>query len=145
MINKKIFIKFNKFYNLPVNNKPTLLPVQRLKNFKQIFFDEVLEAEDIIALQEEAFSKKEKIEALTELADWFGDIIWYVQSEAIKYGLDMDKILNIIKESNFSKLGKNNKPIYDKRGKVLKGSGYIKPQDKIRKYIESKSIYTSLV
>ncbi len=35
-------------------------------------------------------------------------------------------------QSNFSKLGADGKPIYDERGKVMKGPGYWQPEPKIR-------------
>ena len=50
-------------------------------------------------------------------------------------GFDYWAILNIIMESNFSKLGPDGKPIYDERGKVLKGPGYWKPEPAIRQYL----------
>jgi len=39
-------------------------------------------------------------------------------------------------ESNMSKLGPDGKPIYDERGKVMKGPGYYKPEPAIKSYIE---------
>jgi hypothetical protein len=39
--------------------------------------------------------------------------------------------------SNMSKLGKDGKPIYDERGKVMKGTNYWRPNAQIRRYIEA--------
>lgn len=61
-------------------------------------------------------------------ADWLGDIIVYCASEMMRYGLDIDKVLNAIMESNFSKLGADGKPIYDSRNKVMKGPSYVPPE-----------------
>lgn len=50
-------------------------------------------------------------------------------------GLDYWVVLDIIMQSNFSKLGEDGKPIYDERGKVMKGPNYWKPEPKIREYL----------
>jgi hypothetical protein len=39
-------------------------------------------------------------------------------------------------DSNTSKLGADGKPIYDERGKVMKGPGYWKPEPAIKELIE---------
>lgn len=51
---------------------------------------------------------------------------------------DFWAILDIIMASNFSKLGADGKPIYDDRGKVLKGPGYWKPEPKISAYLSQR-------
>jgi predicted HAD superfamily Cof-like phosphohydrolase len=43
--------------------------------------------------------------------------------------------LGIIMASNMSKLGPDGKPIYDERGKVLKGPNYWKPEPMIKRMI----------
>ena len=47
----------------------------------------------------------------------------------IEHGLQdkIEAVFNEIQESNMSKLGENNEPIYRKDGKVLKGPNYFKP------------------
>jgi predicted HAD superfamily Cof-like phosphohydrolase len=66
------------------------------------------------------------------LADLLGDIQVYCASEMAKFGLPLDQVLAIIMQSNFSKLGADGLPIYDERGKVMKGPGYWKPEPKIQ-------------
>ena len=51
---------------------------------------------------------------------------------ARRWGLPLNKILDVIMESNFSKLGADGMPIYDERGKVMKGPDYWKPEPQIR-------------
>ncbi|MNL77051.1 hypothetical protein D3C87_2031310 [compost metagenome] len=55
----------------------------------------------------------------------------YCRSEALKYGLPLEEVLDIIMDSNESKLGIDGKPIYDENGKFLKGPNYWKPEPKI--------------
>ena len=73
----------------------------------------------------------QKTALLTEMSDWLGDIVVYCASEARRWGLPLNNILSIIMESNFSKLGADGEPIYDERGKVMKGPHYWKPEPKI--------------
>ena len=129
--------KFNGIYKLPVNPVPTLdvgVPViERLKAFKAILAEELDEIDHII---DAAKNDESPMAVLTMLADLLGDIQVYCASEMAKFGLPLDKVLAIIMQSNFSKLGADGKPIYDERGKVLKGPNYWKPEPKIRALLE---------
>lgn len=130
--------KFNQIYKLQCNDKPVLLGVERIENFKNIIAEEVEEGDDLAAkyraMQEASggdLTKQQQLELLTELSDWLGDIVVYCASEAKRWGLPLDQILNVIMQSNFSKLDANGLPIYDERGKVMKGPNYWKPEPKI--------------
>ena len=90
--------------------------------------------------------QKEKLDLLDELifkdkdiSDVLGDLVVYIRSEATKYGIELEKTLDIIMQSNFSKLGEDGKPIYDERGKVMKGPNYWKPEPKIQKLLKDNS------
>lgn len=124
--------KFNGIYKLPVSAVPTLdvgvNAADRMVAFKDILMEEVQEIDEIIAAQKEG---KSELEVLTMLADLLGDIQVYCASEMAKFGLPLDQVLAIIMQSNFSKLGADGLPIYDERGKVMKGPGYWKPEPKI--------------
>ena len=125
--------QFNGIYKLPVNATPTLdvgVPAaERMAAFKDILMEEVHEMDDIIAAQN---AGKDPIEVLTMLADLLGDIQVYCASEMAKFGLPLDQVLSIIMQSNFSKLGADGLPIYDERGKVMKGPNYWKPEPKLQ-------------
>lgn len=130
--------KFNAIYKLQSNDQPTLLGPERVRNFHAILAEEVDEGLELAEKYERAkngadsLSKDQALDVLTELSDWLGDIVVYCASEAQRWGLPLDKILGVIMESNFSKLGPAGEPIYDDRGKVLKGPGYWKPEPRIR-------------
>lgn len=133
--------KFNTIYEQPINSKPTLLGVAQLEKFKSIISEEVSEVDEIIKLYKEKennMTEENKLEILTHLSDWFGDIVVYVSNEALKHGIPLDETLKIIMQSNFSKLDENGKVIKDERGKVLKGPNYWKPEEKIKKMLISK-------
>lgn len=133
---------FNKMYGLPTHQVPVVSRIEfpdkkdlldRLTKFKLIMLEELDEVHD---LQVSIDSGATEIDILTELADWLGDLQVYCASEMAKFGLDNDIVLGVIMESNMSKLGPDGKPIYDTRGKVMKGPGYWKPEPTIKKYIE---------
>lgn len=130
--------RFNDIYRLPNNGEPTLLGPERVRNFRDILAEEVEEGVDLAVKYEALLAKKteltrdEQLDVLTEMSDWLGDIIVYCASEARRWGLPLDRVLNVIMESNFSKLGADGLPIYDERGKVMKGPTYWKPEPKIR-------------
>ena len=123
---------FNGIYKLPVNAEPTLevgVPAaERMAAFKDILMEEVHEIDEIIEAQK---SGADPVQVLTMLADLLGDIQVYCASEMAKFGLPLDQVLSIIMQSNFSKLGAEGLPIYDERGKVMKGPNYWKPEPKI--------------
>jgi len=123
--------RFNEIYKLPRPVKPTNPANDRLDFFKQILLEEVEEVEAIKA-------KTDPLERLTDLGDWLADIIVYCSTEARRHGLPIEKILDVIMQSNFSKLGADGKTIYDERGKVLKGPNYWKPEPSIQKLIEKE-------
>ncbi|WDZ95767.1 pyrophosphatase [Herbaspirillum sp. WKF16] len=126
----------NSMYGLPSNSSPTVPEnVQdRLKKFKATLLDEVNEIDDIVKLADDGASKDDIVVAI---ADLLGDVIVYCRSEALKYGIPLEQVLDVIMDSNESKLGADGKPIYDENGKFLKGPNYWKPEPKIRELLES--------
>jgi hypothetical protein len=133
---------FNKMYGLPAPQVPVISRVEfpdrmdlldRLAKFKLILLEEL---DEVHELQVSINRGASDVEILTELADWLGDLQVYCASEMTKFGLDNEIVLGIIMESNMSKLGEDCKPIYDGRGKVMKGPGYWKPEPIIQKFIE---------
>ena len=133
---------FNEMYKLPAPTYPCVpraeFPtpmdlIDRLAKFKLILLEEL---DEVHELQVSINRGASDVEILTELADWLGDLQVYCASEMTKFGLDNEIVLGIIMESNMSKLGEDGKPIYDGRGKVMKGPGYWKPEPIIQKFIE---------
>jgi len=123
---------FNSIYKLEVNEKPKMISKERLINFKSILMEEVHEIDEII----EDYDKSSELEKLVALSDLLGDLIVYIRSEACKHGLPIDEVLKTIMDSNFSKLDSDGKPIYDERGKVMKGPEYFKPEPKIEEILK---------
>ena len=127
----------NAMYRLPANERPTLPDntAERLVKFKATLMDEVHEIDDIAALVAKG---ADPMEVLTAIADLLGDVIVYCRSEALKYGLPLEDVLDVIMDSNESKLGVDGNPIYDANGKFLKGPNYWKPEPRIKALLQSK-------
>ena len=120
----------NAMYKLPACDIPTLPEnvADRLVKFKATLLDEVHEIDEIVQLANSGASANDVAVAI---ADVLGDIMVYCRSEALKYGLPLEDVLDIIMDSNESKLGADGKPIYDANGKFLKGPNYWKPEPRI--------------
>ena len=71
----------------------------------------------------EAINKKD----LTEVADALTDILYVTYGAGHAFGINLDKCFQEVQNSNMSKLGSDGKPIYNEKGKVMKGPKYFKP------------------
>lgn len=117
---------FNEMYRLPRPSGLKLRDKQSLVDFADILKEEHQEVYEVISKY-----NRNSLDTATDLADWLGDIVVYCFTFARSNGIPLDRVLKIIMESNFSKLGSDGAPIYDERGKVLKGPEYWKPEPKI--------------
>ena len=75
-----------------------------------------------------------KTKNLKEIADALTDILYVTYGAGHAYGIDLDKCFGEVQKSNMSKLGEDGKPIYNKKGKVMKGSKYFEPN--LKQFIE---------
>ena len=71
----------------------------------------------------EAMDKKD----IKEVADALNDILYVTYGAGHAFGIDLDKCFEEVQNSNMSKLGSDGKPIYNDKGKVMKGPNYFKP------------------
>ncbi|MDA9684675.1 nucleoside triphosphate pyrophosphohydrolase family protein [Candidatus Pelagibacter bacterium] len=71
----------------------------------------------------EAIKKKD----IKEVADALTDILYVTYGAGHAFGIDLDKCFQEVQKSNMSKLGEDGKPIYNDKGKVMKGPNYFKP------------------
>lgn len=65
---------------------------------------------------------------LVGVADWFGDMVVYIRSEAMKYGIPLESVLACIMGSNFTKLAEDGSVIKNEHGKVIKGPNFVPPE-----------------
>ena len=64
---------------------------------------------------------------LLEVADALTDILYVTYGAGHAFGIDLDKCFEEVQNSNMSKLGEDDRPIYNDSGKVMKGPKYFKP------------------
>jgi len=112
---------------------------EKVRLFMTTFGQEVknkasLSSEDInnlrINLIEEElneFKEAVKKKDLKEAADALTDILYVTYGAGHAFGINLDKCFEEVQKSNMSKLGDDGKPIYDEKGKVMKGPKYFKP------------------
>ena len=64
---------------------------------------------------------------IKEVADALTDILYVTYGAGHAFGINLDKCFQEVQNSNMSKLGNDGKPIYNDKGKVMKGPNYFKP------------------
>tara|TARA_B100000886_G_C20017662_1_gene324539 strand:+ start:40 stop:411 length:372 start_codon:yes stop_codon:yes gene_type:complete len=80
-------------------------------------------------IKEELDELKEAIDSkdIKEVADALTDILYVTYGAGHAFGINLDKCFEEVQNSNMSKLDLNGKPIYNEKGKVMKGPNYFKP------------------
>ena len=112
---------------------------ESVKNFMKTFGQEVKEkaefpSDKITSLRydlicEELSELKEAIDNkdIKEVADALTDILYVTYGAGHAFGINLDKCFEEVQSSNMSKLGEDGKPIYNDKGKVMKGPNYFRP------------------
>ena len=75
-----------------------------------------------------------KTKNLKEVADALTDILYVTYGAGYAYGIDLDKCFKEVQRANMSKLGKDGKPIYNEKGKVMKAPNYLEPN--LKQFVE---------
>ena len=80
-------------------------------------------------IEEELQELKEAIDKkdIKEVADALTDILYVTYGAGHAFGINLDKCFQEVQNSNMSKLDQNGKPIYNEKGKVMKGPNYFEP------------------
>ena len=117
-----------------------------VKTFMQTFGQEVkIKAEfpketivklryDLIKEELNELQNAIKTKNLKEIADALTDILYVTYGAGHAYGIDLDKCFSEVQRSNMSKLGEDGKPVYNEKGKVMKGPKYFEPN--LKQFIE---------
>ena len=71
---------------------------------------------------------------LKEIADALTDILYVTYGAGYAYGINLDKCFKEVQRANMSKLGKDGEPIYNEKGKVMKGPNYSEPN--LKQFVE---------
>ena len=113
---------FMKTFGQEVKTEPSL-STEKINKLRIDLIKEELEE------LKEAMNNKD----LLEVADALTDILYVTYGAGHAFGIDLDKCFEEVQNSNMSKLGKDGKPIYNEKGKVMKGPNYFKPN--LSKYV----------
>ncbi len=108
--------KFMQTFGQEVKSRPSF-PEEKIASLRVDLIKEELSELD------EAIKNKD----ITEVADALTDILYVTYGAGHAFGIDLDKCFQEVQNSNMSKLGKDGKPIYNDKGKVMKGPNYFKP------------------
>ena len=112
---------------------------EKVKKFMETFGQEIREKasfpDDKITslryelIKEELDELREAIDSkdMKEVADALTDILYVTYGAGHAFGINLDKCFEEVQNSNMSKLGLDGKPIFNDKGKVMKGPNYFKP------------------
>ena len=112
---------------------------ERVRKFMQTFGQEIKEKaefpnekitslrHDLIKEELEEFKDAIDNKDIKEVADALTDILYVTYGAGHAFGINLDKCFEEVQNSNMSKLGSDGKPIYNDKGKVMKGPNYFTP------------------
>jgi len=89
---------------------------------------------DLIKEELNELAQAMKSKDLKEIADALTDILYVTYGAGFAYGIDLDKCFKEVQRANMSKLGKDGKPIFNEKGKVMKGPNYSEPN--LKQFVE---------
>ena len=107
---------FMKTFGQEIKAKPSL-STEKINKLRVSLINEELEE----------FKEAIKNNDLKEVADALTDILYVTYGAGHAFGINLDKCFDEVQQSNMSKLGADAKPIYNDKGKVMKGPNYFKP------------------
>ena len=82
---------------------------------------------DLIKEELEELKEAMNNKDIKEVADALTDILYVTYGAGHAFGINLDKCFKEVQSSNMSKLDSDGKPIYNEKGKVMKGPHYFKP------------------
>jgi len=122
MTNFKSVKKFMETFGQEIREKASF-PNEKITSLRYDLINEELEE------LKDAIDKRD----IKEVADALTDILYVTYGAGHAFGIDLDKCFEEVQNSNMSKLGSDGKPIYNEKGKVMKGPNYFKPD--LRKFV----------
>lgn len=156
--------EFQETFGHPVEEKPTLLSLQRLvdrkgwgsleeiieqvhsvSNNKEEFLSAVEQIKGYLDKAVEKQLEKEFIQdeqaKIVALGDGLGDELYFLLGDAVEAGIDIEPVFKTIHNSNMSKLYKDEETgktyvKYDENNKVQKSPNFVPPEPLIEKEIE---------
>ena len=114
---------FMKTFGQMIKTKPQFPDEKTMRLRYELIKEELNELEEAM-----------KTKNLKEVADALTDILYVTYGAGCAYGIDLDKCFEEVQRANMSKLGEDGKPIYNEKGKVMKGPNYLEPN--LKQFVE---------
>ena len=114
---------FMKAFSQIVRTKPQFPDEKTIQLRLNLIKEELSELEEAI-----------KNKNLKKIADALTDILYVTYGAGYAYGINLDKCFKEVQRANMSKLGIDGKPIYNEKGKVMKGPNYTEPN--LKQFVE---------
>lgn len=159
---QNIVAGFQKTFGHPLEEKPTLAPYPRIvartgfgvleERVELLFnaansyeeFENAVEAMhkaiDVAAAKQRVKELVPTDEKLENIADALGDELWFLLGDCCEYGIDIAPIIEIINDSNNSKLftaeDGTKYAMNDERGKIIKSPEFFPPEKRIKEEIK---------
>ena len=115
--------KYMKTFGQTIRSKPQFPDKKTIALRLDLIKEELKELESAVETKD-----------LTEVADALTDILYVTYGAGCAYGIDLDKCFKEVQRANMSKLGTDGKPIYNEKGKVMKGPNYLPPN--LKQFVE---------
>ena len=115
--------KFMQTFGQMVKTKPNFPDEKTMQLRYDLIKEELNELEEAM-----------KIKNLKEIADALTDILYVTYGAGYAYGINLDKCFKEVQRANMSKLGQDGNPIYNDKGKVMKGPNYSPPD--LKQFVE---------
>ncbi len=115
--------KFMETFGQRVRTKPQFPDEKTMKLRFDLIKEELNELEEAM-----------KTKNLKEIADALTDILYVTYGAGYAYGINLDECFKEVQRANMSKLGNDGKPIFNDKGKVMKGPNYSPPN--LKKFVE---------
>lgn len=129
MSHHKQVAEFMRAGDQPVRTTPTLIDPEEAWDRANMLFSEVSEYQTAMKRCLQALyvqDEREVREALIEMADALGDMVYVISGTSHAYGFDLGAVLVEIHRSNMSKVT-NGRVVKDSNGKVQKPAGFSPP------------------
>jgi predicted HAD superfamily Cof-like phosphohydrolase len=121
--------KFQKAFNNPFAEKPTLMNIERANKRYNWMKEEIDE-----------FIKATKNKDIVEQADAMIDVIYFALGTLVELGIEPENLFAIVQQANMSKLWEDGKPRFrESDGKVIKPPSWIDPHKKLVTEIQRQS------
>ena len=119
--------RFMKTFGQEIKEKPSF-PNEKITSLR---YDLIKEELDELKV---AMDNKD----IKEVADALTDILYVTYGAGHAFGINLDRCFEEVQNSNMSKLWSDGKPIYNDKGKVMKGPDYFKPN--LTKFVKWEKI-----